>query len=57
MTARRYEISFRVLKNKEKRNFVSPSGHVMFCLLYSINTNEIPNHCKRRDLLCNHTER
>ena len=47
MTARRYEISLRVLKNiarvsaanegnnfkHEKRNFVSPSGHVMFCLL------------------------
>ena len=25
----------------EKRNFVSPSGHVMF---YYINTNELPNH-------------
>ena len=48
MAARRYEISLRVLKNisrvsaanewnifqHEKRNFVSPSGHVMFYLLY-----------------------
>ena len=37
MTARRYEISLLVLKNifqHEKRNFVSPSGHVMFYLLY-----------------------
>ena len=48
MAARRYEISLRVLKNisrvsaanelnifqHEKRNFVSQSGHVMFCLLY-----------------------
>ena len=25
-----------------KRNFVSPSGHVMF--IYHINTNELPNH-------------
>ena len=48
MAARRYEISLRVLKNisrvsaanewnifqHKKRNFVSPSGHVMFYLLY-----------------------
>ena len=47
MAAWRYEISLRVLKNisrvsvtreiffqHEKRNFVSPSGHVMFYLLY-----------------------
>ena len=41
MVARRYEISLLVLKNifniyfqHEKRNFVSPSGHVMFYLLY-----------------------
>ena len=44
----------------EKRNFVSPSGHVMF--FYYINTNEIPNHftlivfwCERHDLLCSHS--
>ena len=44
----------------EKRNFVSPSGHVMFSIYY-INTNEIPNHFnetvfsyERRDLLCSH---
>ena len=37
MAARRYEISLRVLKNifqHEKRNFVSPTGHVMFYLIY-----------------------
>ena len=44
MAAWRYEISLRVLKNiartseiffqHEKRNFVSPSGNVMFYLLY-----------------------
>ena len=38
MAAWRYEIFFRVMKNifqHEKRNFVSPSGHVKFYLLYS----------------------
>ena len=41
MTARRYEISLQMLRKyclyifqHEKRNFVSPSDHVMFCLLY-----------------------
>ena len=43
MVVRRYEISLRVLKNEltceisfqhKKRNFVSPSGHVMFYLSY-----------------------
>ena len=49
MTARRYEISLRLLKKyftrslrslvkyffqHEKRNFVSPSDHVIFYLLY-----------------------
>ena len=48
MAVLRYEIYLRVLKNilrmsagtseicfqHEKRNFVSPSGHVMFYLLY-----------------------
>ena len=40
----------------EKRNFASPSGHVMF--IHYINTNEIPNHfilkvfwCERRDYI------
>ena len=36
MAARRYEISLRELKyifQHQKRNFVSPTGHVMFCLL------------------------
>ena len=46
---------------REKKNFVSPSGHVMFYLL-KVNTNEIPNHftlivfwCERCDLLCSHS--
>ena len=52
MAARRYEISLRVLKNisrvsaanewnifqHEKRNFASPSDHVIFFLLYKILT-------------------
>ena len=63
MAARRYEISLRVLKNMnfffqhDKRNFVSPSGHVMFYLLYKHKWT-IPNHftlivfwCERSDLL------
>ena len=44
----------------EKRNFVSPSGHVMF--FYYINTNEIPNHftlivfwCEGCHLSCSHS--
>ena len=35
MAARRYEIYLRVLKH-EKRNFVSPSDHRIFFLLYKI---------------------
>ena len=41
MAAERYDISPRVLKNifqHEKRNFVSPSDHVIFFLLYIILT-------------------
>ena len=41
MAAQRYEISLGVLKNicqHEKRNFVSPSDHVIFFLLYKIPT-------------------
>ena len=51
MTARRYEISLRVLKNISR---VSAA---------IINTNEIPNHftlivfcCERRDLLCSYSK-
>ena len=60
MAVRRYEISLRVLKNisrvsqcseqvkyvfqHEKRNFVSPSDHVMLYYFYYINKSEIPNH-------------
>ena len=46
MVARKYEISLRVLKNisrvsaaqfqHEKRNFVSPSDHVIFFVLHKI---------------------
>ena len=39
MAARRYEIYPRVLKKffqHEKKNFVSPSDHVIFFLLYKI---------------------
>ena len=47
----------------EKRDFVSPSDHVMFYFyLYYINTNEIPNYftsiafgCERCNLLCSHS--
>ena len=58
MAARRYEISLRVLKifhewaqrtseiffQHEKRNFVSPSGHVIFYLLYKHQWNTKPFH-------------
>ena len=58
MAVRRYEISLWVLKNisrvsaanewnifqREKRNFVSPSGHVMFYLLYKHQWNAKPFH-------------
>ena len=44
----------------EKRNFVSPSGHVMFYLLYKHQWNTKPFHfnsfwCERHYLLCNIT--
>ena len=48
MAARRYEISLRVLKNifqHEKRNFVSPSSHVIFFLLYKILTTQRETPC------------
>ena len=43
MAARRHEISLRVFFQHEKRNFVSPRGHVISSIYY-INTSEIPNH-------------
>ena len=70
MAARRYEISLRVLKNialtreiffqHEERNFVSPSGHVMFSLLYKHQWNTNPFHFNsflvwKRDLLWSHS--
>ena len=51
MAARRYEISFRVLINifqHEKRNFVSPSGHVIFYLLYKHQWNTTSFHERHR---------
>ena len=72
MAAWRYEISLRVLKNiarvscahscnifqHERRNFVSPIGHVI-CSFIDVSTNEIQNHftfrCERRNILCNHS--
>ena len=67
MAARRYEIFLRVKYcfQHQKKNFVSPSGHVMFYLLYKHQqtTNGIPNHftlivfwCERCDLLCSHSK-
>ena len=44
MAAWRYKISLQVLKKifpHKKRNFISPSSHVMFYVLY-ISINEIP---------------
>ena len=76
MAARRYEISLRVLTNisrvsaanewnifqHEKRNFVSPSGHVMFYLLYKHQWNAKPFNfnillLRRRDVSCSHSNR
>ena len=67
MTAWKYEISLRVLKNISLVRVFStreekfPSGHGTFYILYK--TNEIPNHftlivvrCERRDLLCSHSK-
>ena len=41
----------------KKRNFVSPSSHVMSHLLYKHQWNTKPFYscCSRRDLLCNHS--
>ena len=74
MAARRYEISLRMLKifhewaqrtserffQHEKKNFLSPSGHVMFYILCKHQWTTKPFHfntlivfwCERRDLLC-----
>ena len=55
MDVRRYEIFLRV-----KRNFVCPSGHVMFYLLYKPMEYKTISvkfffSCERRDLLCSHS--
>ena len=76
MAVRRYEMSLRVLKNMyftskrcervkylqhEERNFVSPSGYVMFYLLYKHQWNTKPFQSdifflrKARFILCRHT--
>ena len=44
----------------EKRNFVPPSGHIMFYLLYKYQWNTKPFQwnsfsCERRDLLCSYS--
>ena len=49
--------SSEIFVQHSKRNFVSPSGHVMFFLLYKHQWNTKPFHlivfwCERRDLLC-----
>ena len=36
-----FSLSVEIFFQHEKRNFIPPSGHVMF---YFLNTNEIPNH-------------
>ena len=47
MVARRYEIYLRVRSlvryraEHEKRNFISPSNHVLFCLFYKPTNNEV----------------
>ena len=46
MTARRYEFYLLVLKvsltrSHSKIKFVSPSGHAMFCLLYTLDIDEM----------------
>ena len=71
MAAQRYKISLQIFHEwaqqtseiffqHKKRNFVSPSGHVMFYLLYKHQWNTKPFHfnsfwCERRDLLCSHS--
>ena len=74
MAARRYDRNFSSSVEKsftsegseqmkyfstQEREIFSLSDHVMFYLLYTGKTNEIPNHftlilfwCERRDLLC-----
>ena len=64
MAARRYEISllFFFLLTREiffnTRREISYLQAAVYCSIYYINTNEIPNHftfrCERHDLLCNH---
>ena len=50
----------KILFQYEKRNFVSPSSHVMFSLLHTHQWNTKPFHsnsffCERCDLLCSHS--
>ena len=52
---------FECWKIFHKWDFVSPSGHVMFHLLYKHQWNTKPFHfnsfwCERRDLLCSHSK-
>ena len=63
MAAQRYKISLQVFifLQHEKRNFVSPSGHVMFYLFYKYQRTTKPFYFnsfflyERRDLLCGHS--
>ena len=64
MAAWRYQISLRVLKNiwqvsaakyifqHSKRNFVSPSGHIIFYLLYNHQWNTKSFHKRHRRAQC-----
>ena len=63
MAARRYEISLRCAHSgnifqHEKRNFVSPSEHVIFCLLYKYHSAIVSTLTKaplrKRESLGNH---
>jgi len=59
MAVRIYEITHRVFDifQHEKRNFVFPSGHVIFYLLYKQQQNPKPFHFpwEKDYLLCNHS--
>ena len=71
MAARRYEVSLReyaeeyftsehsarVKYQHERKNFVSPSSHIMVYLLYNQQWNPKPLHlrCESRHLLCSYS--
>ena len=59
---RNFSSSVQYIFQQQKRNFISPGGHVMFC--YIKNTNKIPNHltsilfgrlfrdCSNKSIIC-----